>query len=66
MAYSIQTRAVFLEGEQDWIPVLEFEPDRIEADPDDLVQQGRRSGQESKRDRCVQWIEETLRQWGGR
>jgi len=65
MAYTIQTRLVFVEGAEEYIPVLEFEPDRQDINPDDLVQSSRVKSEGSKKDRCAKWIEDTLRQWGG-
>jgi hypothetical protein len=57
MAYRIKTTPLEIEGAVEDIPIIEFEPERIEVDPDELVQQKRENG---RLDECEAWLKERL------
>ena len=66
MAHTIQEVNLTVEGLPTYIPILKFEPDRVDVNPDELVlASGRHNGRQGQAEKCMQWIEETLIQWAG-
>lgn len=57
MAYRIKTTPVEIEGVFEDIPIIEFEPERIDADPDELVQ---RKADRGRLDECLKWLSKRL------
>lgn len=57
MAYRIQGRSMVIGGISQSVPLIEFEPDRIQVDPDDLL---RPKGDRPRVEECVVWLQKRL------
>jgi hypothetical protein len=60
MAYRIRAVPVQIEEAPQAVPIIEFEPDRIDVDPDELVNPKRTKGDKGRVDECTAWLKERL------
>lgn len=57
MAYRIRGVLMQIEGTMQNVPMIEFEPDRIDVDPDELVKP---KSKKPRTDECAAWLKERL------